>query len=174
MPPCKCSLRKVVVWPFDSLHLAVEYFNIPLFCKRLHIPPVENRQSRANFGAVGAFDDTLSQVLPTVAGATYTLTFWLSHDSTNAANDFNVYWNGVPIFSLVNAPEFNWTEETFVLVATSSSTTLSFAGRENPAWYGLDDVSVTPGGVPEPASLFLLGSSLLGIGGLARKRTKQV
>jgi hypothetical protein len=114
----------------------------------------------------------ISQVLPTVAGATYTLTFWLSHDSTNTANDFNVYWNGVSIFSLVNAPEFNWTEETFVVVATSSSTTLAFAGRENPAWYGLDNVSVTPGGVPEPASLFLLGSGLLGIGGLARKRMK--
>jgi hypothetical protein len=43
----------------------------------------------ANFGAVGSEDDILSQVLFTVPGEKYTVSFELAHDSTNAANDFS-------------------------------------------------------------------------------------
>jgi hypothetical protein len=92
------------------------------------------------------FDDELSQVLATTPGATYTLSFELAHDSTNNENDFSVQFGGGTVFSLVNSAAFDYTLETLTVTATSSSTTLAFFGREVPAWYELDDVSVALAG----------------------------
>jgi hypothetical protein len=58
------------------------------------------------------------------------------------------------------------------LQATSSSTRLEFLGEQDPAQIGLDDVSVNATGVPEPSSFFLLGSGLLGMGALARRKLR--
>ncbi len=131
----------------------------------------------ANFGAVGDFDDELSQVLATVVGDSYTLTYELAHDDTDSENDFSVTWGGVliPGSSLLNAAEFGYTLFTFTdLLATSSSTTLAFFGREVPAWYDLDNVSVTgTSAIPEPASLLLLGTVLMGLAGYAKGRFRR-
>ena len=118
----------------------------------------------ANFGAIGITEDHLSQVLPTQAGQTYRLEFFLAHSSTNDANAFHVRWNGDPVFALVNAAAFPYTEHLVSVVATGPFTTLEFAGREGPAAYGLDDVSVTAAAVPEPATGLLLAT---GVGVLA-------
>jgi len=127
----------------------------------------------ANFGAVGAFDDELSQVLATVPG-TYSISFELAHDSTDSANDFSVTFGGTTIFSLVNAAAFPYTLETFSAVTTSSLTTLAFFGREKLAWYDLDNVSVTliSTAVPEPAtwSMMLVGFAGLGFAEYRRLR----
>ncbi len=128
----------------------------------------------ANFGAVGDFDDELSQVLATTPGVFYTLTYELAHDETDAENDFSVTWGGVTIpgSALLNSASFGYTLFSFSgLEATSSSTTLAFFGREVPAWYDLDNVSVSS--IPEPASLLLLGSALLGLAGYAKARSRR-
>jgi hypothetical protein len=97
----------------------------------------------ANFGSVSTNFDSISQTLATVPGASYTLSYWLSHDSSNQANEFQASWGGNVVQDLLNANYFGWTQYSFTVTATSSSTALTFSGYEIPAWYGLDDVSVT-------------------------------
>ncbi|HVS40496.1 MAG TPA: PEP-CTERM sorting domain-containing protein [Gemmataceae bacterium] len=130
----------------------------------------------ANFGATGAFDDTLSQILATTPGASYTLTYQLADDDDSGENDFSASWGGVviPGSVLVNAADFPYTEYSFDLTATSGSTTLSFSGLNVPAWYDLDNVSVTQDSsvAPEPSSFLLLGlgaAGLIGYIGLRRR-----
>jgi hypothetical protein len=126
----------------------------------------------ANFGAVGSLDDTLSQTLATTPGVTYTLTYQLAHDGTAGdGNDFSASFGGVviPGSVLVDAAGFGYTLFSFTVTASTASTVLSFAGREVPAWYDLDNVSVV--GVPEPSSLALSGLGMVGAGFFAvRKR----
>ena len=127
----------------------------------------------ANFGATGAFDDTLSQVLSTIMGQTYTISFELAHDATNTANDFSATFGADQILSLTNSPEFGYTLFTATAVASSNSTTLSFAGRENPAWFELDDVDVEGAtAVPEPGSLAIFGAALFGLGMFSWRKRK--
>lgn len=124
----------------------------------------------ANFGAVGTADDVLSQMLPTISGHTYVLDFELAHDNTNSANDFSASWNGSSVLSLVNVASFDYTEYTFSVVASGASTDLAFAGRENPAWYGLDNVSVVDVTTPEPGFMLLLAVGLVSLYAFRRRR----
>jgi PEP-CTERM motif len=150
-------------WTLNNAASGSDFFVGPMPTFGALSPP-----NSANFGAVGNLDDVLFQVLTTTAGRSYTLDFWLSHDSTNSSNDFSAWWDGTPLLSLVNTASFNWTEYTYTVVGTGSDT-LTFSGREVPAWYGVDNVSVTPT-VPEPGTLILMGSGLLGLAGVVRRK----
>lgn len=113
----------------------------------------------------------ISQALATVAGTTYILDFWLQAETDPlggfAPNSFQATWNGATVSSLLNSPAFNYKHLTFNVVATSASSTLAFAFRDDPAFWDLDNVSVTA--VPEPETWALIG---LGLAVLAARRRR--
>jgi hypothetical protein len=123
------------------------------------------------FSATRGFRDSLEQVLTTVPGTTYEISFWLNNPfGPIEDNDISGTWGGTPLFSFVNYPATPWTEYVFDAQAVATQTTLSFTGRDQPAALYLDDVSVVP--IPEPSSVLLLvlGAAVLRCGAHRRVR----
>jgi hypothetical protein len=126
-------------------------------------------------GAVGTLG-YISQLVNTVPGAVYDVSFWLSNyaapNGSVLPNYFELLAGNQSIFSLSNFPlAFPYTNFTGTFTANSTQTNVQFAFRQDPwAWF-LDDVSATQrAGVPEPLSLGLVGTGLLALGLLRRKR----
>jgi hypothetical protein len=100
-------------------------------------------------GSYGAFlgDDqlaSLSQTLPTLAGRDYLLSFWLDNMASGSVQDFLIQWNGSTIYGITNPPAFAWTNLAFIVAASSADSSLQFSAENDPSYFGLDDVSVTP------------------------------
>ena len=130
----------------------------------------------AFLGAVGS-NTLLSQTLATTTGASYTLTFFLANDG-GSPNNFSVSFDGQnlvgggsPGLPIVNGPGFPYTEYSFNVTALDNAAVLQFQDRQDPAFWHLDDVSVTPNqAVPEPATLTIFGSALAGLAFIRRRR----
>jgi hypothetical protein len=107
------------------------------------------------FGAVGQ-NGTISQTIATVPGNHYTFTFWLASDG-GTPNDFSASFGGVTVFSVTNDPSHGYVAHTFNVVATGASAVIQFAGRDDPGFLQLDDVSVVdpPPMVVAPANGFV-------------------
>jgi hypothetical protein len=121
-------------------------------------------------GPVGS-DGTLSETLTTTPGAQYTFSFWMNSVGDNPS-DFSAFWDGTIGIS-ENNPNTGgvWQEFSFAVVGTGSDT-IEFSFRDDPAYIALDNVSVSPGGstTPEPGSLLLFGSGIVGLAGMLRRK----
>jgi hypothetical protein len=79
-------------------------------------------------------------------------------------------WGTQQVLDLVNIDTNNsYQEYSINVTATSSNTTLSLIGTNNPSSTGLDNVSVSA--VPEPSTLVLLGTGLAAVMALALKKS---
>jgi len=115
-------------------------------------------QYGAYFGPVGGILE-LTQTVSTVPGTHYTVSFWLAHSPETPfpyLNSFAASFGGTSLISETNFPERSYSEYFFSGFATSPSTNLAFAFRDDASFFSLDDVAVTSSSVPEPASGLLL------------------
>ena len=85
----------------------------------------------------------MSQTLATVPGQSYLLSFWLDNFASSG-NEFSVAWNGSTLYDQINLPVFVWSNYVFAVTATNTSMVLRFGYRNDPSYFGLDDISVTP------------------------------
>lgn len=120
----------------------------------------------------------INQVLATVTGQTYTLSFDLAGNfySGDAIKQLsvNVGANGLYTFNTsgASASAMGWTHYSTTFTAVGAATTLSFASNSRGA-YGpaLDNISVTAvTAVPEPESFAMLLAGLGMMGMIARRR----
>jgi hypothetical protein len=116
----------------------------------------------------------LSQPLTTVAGQSYTLSFYTSNGGSiasgqNVPSELDVYWGGNLVVGLNPVPGAApaYTMYTATVTATGTLSNLEFLGRQDPSWIALDDVSVTA--VPLPASVWLMLSGLVGLGAMVHR-----
>lgn len=136
--------------------------------------PVHSGSEALLIGAWAGQNDYIYQNLPTWPGEKVAITFYLAVDPNTwpTAGEFVANWNGTNIFTLTGTGGVSsfdtYTAYSFIETATSDSTQLEFGGNNPPSNYYLDDVSAVD--LPEPSGAMLLGSGLLGLAGLAKRR----
>jgi hypothetical protein len=124
-------------------------------------------------GNYGAFlGDTnlafLSQVIQTVPGRSYVLSFWLVNPESGAGQEFLVDWNTNnattnQIYFINNPGILSWENLTFVVQATDTNATLQFGAENPPDGFGLDDISLVailpPAITLQPTNLTVLAGN---------------
>ncbi len=124
----------------------------------------------AYFGQVGS-TGTLSQLLNTVAGQTYTVSYWLSNLG-GPTDSFEASIGGQVLQTFSNANAFQYFNFSFTAPVSGSPSLLQFTFRQDPSYWHIDDISVEGlrGGVPEPATWAMLIFGFFAIGATMRRR----
>jgi len=100
-----------------------------------------------NYGVLlgqSGYAATLSQLVPTIPGQPYLISFWLDDLQAGSGQQFSATWNGTNFASLVNPPAFTWSNFQFVALAEDTNASLEFAAESDQNYFGFDDVTVTP------------------------------
>jgi hypothetical protein len=125
---------------------------------------------QASLGPVGSLG-FLSQTLTTAPGNEYTISLFMFSFDGATPNEFDVEWNATTLFDQTDIPATAFFQElTFSALGTGSDT-LTISARDDPSFLFLDDISVVKvSSVPEPTTLALLGSGLLGLAMMRRRK----
>lgn len=137
----------------------------------------------AAFGQVGTIG-SIFQEIPTNPGEEYVISFYLALEGEGSgrpmpdgadSQQFSVSWDGISIYAR-NDSGFTGTTPyqllTFNVVASGTLTRLEFFGRNDPAWYYLDDVSVVSA-VPEPGTWAAAALAVGMVGYTIRRRRNE-
>lgn len=113
----------------------------------------------------------LFQTLSTTPGAVYTISFWMHNPTSKTNNEFQVSWNGNVLLDMTNIPVSAWTNIQLTVTADAGVSVLQFGYRNDTAYFGLDDISLSAMLPPAIASFSLSGANLLlnGAGGLSNR-----
>lgn len=129
----------------------------------------------AALGPVGS-PGTLSQAFSDQAGTPYTFSFYLAATGDNPSF-FSAMWDGTTVLNLTDPSYFNhqWQHFSFTEIGTGSDS-ISFSFQDDPGYMALDNIAVqsttTSSATPEPGSFLLLGSGVLALGGIARRKLR--
>jgi uncharacterized repeat protein (TIGR03803 family) len=110
----------------------------------------------------------LSQTLSTTPGAVYTISFWMHNPTSHTNNEFQVSWNGNVLLDMANLPVSGWTNIQLTVTATAAVSVLQFGYRNDTAYFGLDDITVSSSQPLGISGISLSGANLMlnGTGGL--------
>jgi hypothetical protein len=130
-------------------------------------PPYVNS---GNYGAEIGPARTNGTLTQTLVGSSQT--YYIQFDLYSGGllyNNFTVFWNGVDIGpDLVNVNQFPFTTYSYTIPGNHGANTLEFVYRQDQSYWGLDDVVVQ--GVPEPGTWMLLGSGMIALAAVGRRK----
>ena len=127
----------------------------------------------------GAISQTISGL---TLGANYTVSFWWAAAQENTRTgasqtqwlvSFGSSTQSTPFASITSEGFSGWMSQSFTFKADGGSDVLSFLANGTPAGVPpfalLDGVTVTQNTTPEPSTLMLMGTGMVGVFGLGRR-----